>query len=189
MTYPFYRVVSVLSLLIVAGFAWLWLKQSSPPALQNPTAVNEYHFDVGALQLRQAMKSDNVDNQRRPLFTPDRKPFVPALPPPPIPTPPPIAVVEDSTTLPPPPVPVVKIPEVTTTVAPPPRIEDSGISLVGIMVNGNETRTLLKSPQDPAGRWIKSGEIIDGWEVVSIEKALVVLRSGPTLAKLRLYKD
>jgi hypothetical protein len=201
MSYPFYRLLSFLSILVVASLSWLWLNQPRPPALQSPGVVSEYHFDVGALKLHQAAASGSTVAALRPLFTPSRKPFVAAPPPTTILTPPPISVVED------PPKNVQVIPA-KPVVSPPPassaqardiavqtptpvplRIEDAGLQVRGIMINSNERRALINSTQEPTGRWLRAGESLAGWEVIGIEKSHVVLRSGAILATLQLYED
>jgi hypothetical protein len=201
MSYPFYRALSFLSMLVVASLAWLWLNQPRPPALQSPGVVSEYHFNLGALELHQAAASGSAEAALRPLFKPGRKPFVPAPPPSTILTPPSISVVEDPPkevqvtpalpVAPPPPASPAQALDsaVQTPIPAPPRIEDAGLQVRGIMINNNERRALINSTQDPAGRWLRAGESLSGWEVIGIEKSRVVLRSGAILATLQLYVD
>jgi hypothetical protein len=198
MSYPFYRVISILSMLVVASLAWLWLNQSSPPALQNLGVASEYRFDVGALKPLPSVLLDGEEAALRPLFTPGRKPFVPAPPPSPILTPPPISIVEDppkeiqlAPALPFVPSPPAQAPEITvqSPLPVPPRIEDAQLRVRGIMINNNERRALINSLQQPAGLWMGSGESTGGWQIIAVEKSRVVLRSGRFFAVLQLYVD
>lgn len=206
MRYPFFRIISLLSMFLLFGLAWLWINRPSPLALQKSDAVSLYHFDVQALKVSQPVAPDSAEARRRPLFAPDRRPFVPAPPPPAIPTPPSISVVEAATpdtpasqiepaipVLPPRPLPdlsaqVSDLPE-QSQMAAPIRIEDAGLHLKGIFFNGNARSALINSSQEPAGRWLKAGESVAGWEVVRVEKNKVILRFGVIVASLQLYVD
>jgi hypothetical protein len=198
MRYPFYRVISFLSTVVIAALAWLWLYQPAPPASQIAGVASEYRFEVEALKPHPTVLPDATDATKRPLFTPGRKPFVPAPPPSPILIPPPISVVED----PPKEIPLAPaLPIVPVTPAPaletpvqtplpvPPRFEDAGLQVKGIMINSTEKRALMKSLQHPAGLWLRSGETMEGWDIIAIEKNRVILKAGKFFAVLQLYLD
>jgi hypothetical protein len=72
---------------------------------------------------------------------------------------------------------------------PPPRIEEAGLQLKGVLMHGSQQQALLVSPLEPAGKWLKPGELMSGWEVTRVEKDKVFLRLGKTVAQLQLYVD
>jgi hypothetical protein len=212
MTYPLSRIIALIGLLCTMGLVWIWSQRAAPVQVKTPVSATEHRFDMAALSpaSKNPLALDEV--MKRPLFNPDRKVFVPAPPPQPIETPPPIQVIEVAPPPPPePPAPVepevfpVEPPVLLTEPAqpsvrseptpppqpeqPPPRIEDAGLQLKGISISGNGKRALLVSPQEAAGKWLKPGELMSGWEVSKIENNQVFLRLGKTVAKLQLYVD
>ena len=73
----------------------------------------------------------------------------------------------------------------------PTRAEPSGlpsdIRLTGIAINPDKRQALLRTPQQPQGRWVEEGHSIDGWLLRSVRDDAVVLASGQQTRGLRLY--
>ena len=61
--------------------------------------------------------------------------------------------------------------------------------ILGIMMFKGENQVFLKSPRKAKGVWIKAGEIIDGWKIMSIDDTGATLNSGPSNLSLKLYVD
>jgi hypothetical protein len=205
MTYPFSRFITLSSVLVIVGLCWLWLNQPEHLVARNAVLERVHHFDVEALKARQTVATSAVVARARPLFTPGRKPFVPAPHPPPISTPPQISVVEVAPEVTQPIVVVPEIPSVpqvllpppvqppvieeTAAIPPPARFEDAGLQLKGIMINRNSRKALLNSSQDPVGRWLQVGDSIADWQIVSIEESRISMKSGDSVGSLQLYVD
>jgi hypothetical protein len=205
MTYPFSRFITLLSVFLIAGLSWLWLKQHEPLVARNTTLKPEHHFDVEALKARKTVATNAVVARERPLFTPNRKPFVPAPPPPPIPTPPQISIVEVAPEIAQPIVVVPVIPSVPqeppsppaqsqvveekTAIPAPVRFEAVGLQLKGIMINLNTRKALLNSSEDPVGRWLQVGDSIADWQIVIIEDNRITMKNGDAVGSLQLYVD
>jgi hypothetical protein len=95
--------------------------------------------------------------RERPLFSPTRRPP------------------------PPPPPPVVRAPE------PPPPPPPPNITLVGIVMDGEEARALVRTPSTIMHARI--GDDIEGWKVVQIEGRKLVLSLGDRLAEVSMFTD
>jgi len=95
--------------------------------------------------------------RERPLFSPTRRPP------------------------PPPPPPVVRAPE------PPPPPPPPNITLVGIVMDGEEARALVRTPSTIMHARI--GDDIEGWKVVQIEGRKLVLSLGDRLAEVSMFID
>jgi general secretion pathway protein N len=93
--------------------------------------------------------------RERPLFSPTRRPP------------------------PPPPPPVVRAPE------PPPPPPPPNITLVGIVMDGEEARALVRTPSTIMHARI--GDDIEGWKVVQIEGRKLVLSLGDRLAEVSMF--
>jgi hypothetical protein len=61
------------------------------------------------------------------------------------------------------------------------------IRLTGVAIDASKKRALLRSPQQPQGRWVEQGQSIDGWELQSVRDDAVVITSGQQIHELRLY--
>ena len=62
--------------------------------------------------------------------------------------------------------------------SPPPRPStalDRGIILKGVFINGAQAKAFLVSQQNPIGAWVRAGDNIAGWKVVSLKPDEVVL--------------
>ncbi len=201
MTYPFSRFITFLAALLVACMAWQWMHQPEPLVEQNATSQREHHFDVDTLKSRQIAATNAVAARERPLFTPSRKPFMPAPAPPPIPTPPQISVVE---VVPEVASPIVVVPAIPSATPEPPttppqtpiieekeliRIEDAGLQLKGIMINHNTRKALITSTREPVDRWLQIGDSIAEWQIVGIEDSQIIVKNGETRGSLQLYVD
>jgi general secretion pathway protein N len=95
----------------------------------------------------------------RPLFTATRRPYVPADP-----------------------VPVRAEPAPAEPRRPPPNVR-----LIGIVIDAGKKRALLRTPEQPRGRWVEEGETIDGWQVRRVMADAAILALGPGTHELRLY--
>lgn len=194
MQYPFYRAASVLCLAAIAGLAWLGMATPSPGIVPPAAVSREIRFDVQALKVAQKPAPAATEARRRPLFTPARAPFVPAAPPPPIPLPPPVTVVEvpapaPQVQNPDPPVQEPAVSQTSAVSGPAAGTDETGLQLMGISINGETRAALIASPQLPSGQWVKPGQKVAGWEVVTIERSHIFLRLGNTSTKMQLYVD
>jgi hypothetical protein len=120
----------------------------------------------------------------RPLFRPDRKPFVPKE----------VAVVEPAPqALPPAPEPVpVPAPEplpIPVVQAPPPPPVFPQITLRGIRLTGQNDAALLETPDFPLGQWFPVGSDLSSWRLKSITDDGVTFVSGDLTQVLQLYVD
>lgn len=97
----------------------------------------------------------------RPIFFPARKPFEP--PPPQAATPPPAAP------RPPPP--------------------DPGFVVDGIMLTGGARKAHLRQPRETDGRWHKIGQVVDGWTIVQIDAAGIMIEQADRKLAIRLYSS
>ena len=61
------------------------------------------------------------------------------------------------------------------------------IRLIGISINADKKQALLRTAQQPRGRWIGEGENVDGWVLRSVRADAVVIASGQQSHELRLY--
>jgi hypothetical protein len=96
---------------------------------------------------------------RRPLFTTTRRPYVPAEP-------------TQRAAEPAPAVPT----------RPPPNVR-----LVGVVIDAAKKRALLRTPEQPRGRWVEEGDTIDGWLLRNVEADAAVVALGGETHELRLY--
>jgi hypothetical protein len=63
----------------------------------------------------------------------------------------------------------------------------SDIRLTGIAIDASKKQALLRTPQQPQGRWVEEGHSIDGWLLRSVRDDAVILASGQQTRELRLY--
>jgi len=63
----------------------------------------------------------------------------------------------------------------------------SDMRLTGIAIDASKKQALLRTPQQPQGRWVEEGDSIDGWLLRSIRNDAVVLVSGQQTRELHLY--
>lgn len=104
----------------------------------------------------------------RPLFRPDRRPFV-AAPPPPPEQETPVAVEAAS-------------------VPPAPLTPPEGLKLVGVMRDGSGGgRALMRTAQSPSASWLEIGDEIEGWRVAKIGQSNVTLELEDAKVSLDLY--
>ena len=108
----------------------------------------------------QAQSLDRLSATRdRPLFSPSRRP------------------------VPPPPPPVVHAPE---PVPPPP---PPSVTLVGIVLDGEEARAIVRSGMGKKVERVQIGDDVGGWKVSQIEGRRLVLSLGERLATFTLFSD
>jgi hypothetical protein len=103
--------------------------------------------------------SDFAEIVSRPLFTATRRPYVPAEP-----------------------TPVRAEAAPAEASRPPPNVR-----LIGVVIDAGKKRALLRTPEQPRGRWVEEGETIDGWQVRSVRADAAILAFGPGTHELRLY--
>jgi hypothetical protein len=74
---------------------------------------------------------------------------------------------------------------------PPPRPPppDPVFVVDGIMLFGDARRAHLRQPQEVDGQWYEAGQIIDGWTIVQIEAAEIVLEQAERKFEMRLYSS
>jgi hypothetical protein len=60
------------------------------------------------------------------------------------------------------------------------------IRLTGIAIDASRKQALLRTPQQPQGRWVEEGHSIDGWLLRSVHDDAVILASGQQTRELRL---
>ena len=101
----------------------------------------------------------------RPIFSRARRPYQP--PQPALPGPPPA------------PVPAIV----------PPRQAEEGIVLLGIMLNGDTRRALLRLKAFPGGKWVTLGEEVNGWQLSEVAQDRAMLQADGQRLLLRLYRE
>ena len=70
---------------------------------------------------------------------------------------------------------------------PAPALPPPDIRLIGVTINAGKKQALLRTAQQPRGRWIGEGESIDGWVLRDVRVDAAVVASGPQTHELRLY--
>jgi hypothetical protein len=103
--------------------------------------------------------SEFGETVRRPLFTATRRPFVPADP-----------------------APRAAEPAAAEPTRPPPNVR-----LVGVVIDAGKKRALLRTPEQPRGRWVEEGDTIDGWLLRSVRADAAIVALGRETHELRLY--
>ena len=61
------------------------------------------------------------------------------------------------------------------------------IRLAGVAIDASKKQALLRTPQQPQGRWVEQGDSIDGWLLQSVRDEAVIVASGQQTHELRLY--
>ena len=103
--------------------------------------------------------SDFAEIVGRPLFTATRRPFVPSEP-----------------------------AQARSEPAPAePRRPPPNVRLIGVVIDAGKKRALLRTPEQPRGRWVEEGETIDGWLLRSVQADAAILAFGLGTHELRLY--
>jgi hypothetical protein len=70
---------------------------------------------------------------------------------------------------------------------PPPPLSVDNLVLKGIYFDPTAARALIASPSHPAGVWMGTGALIEGWEIRLISSQIVGLVQGENTAELKLY--
>jgi hypothetical protein len=203
MRWPILRALSILAT-IAAALLTVWtISRGSALTVAQTTVTTQDKaaaFDVSTLEAVPFEALPPGQIAERPVFSATRKPFVP--PPPPAPPPPP----------PPPPVPVpaiVEVPEPPLVVEGPPEIPEpaniveapvieppppqepqldpSILQLKGVMTVGGLAQALIVAPESPSGRWVRKGEIIEGWTLTKIDRYSAELKAKNQTTTLELY--
>jgi hypothetical protein len=68
-----------------------------------------------------------------------------------------------------------------------PSVRPSDIRLAGVAIDAGKKQALLRTPQQPQGRWVEQGDSIDGWLLRSVRDDAVIVASGQQTHELRLY--
>jgi general secretion pathway protein N len=68
-----------------------------------------------------------------------------------------------------------------------PALPPPDMRLIGVAINAGKKQALLRTAQQPRGRWIGEGESIDGWVLRGVRADAAVVASGPQTHELRLY--
>jgi type II secretory pathway component PulC len=105
----------------------------------------------------------------RPLFAPNRKPYV-------------AQEVVAEVAEPPPPL-EEQAPE------PVPITDPSTMSLKGIFVSGNTRSGFIVSPDIPEGKWYSEGTVVLGWKIGRFQDDNVILTQGSESFTLKQYVD
>jgi hypothetical protein len=176
--------VFLLATVVLTG--WAWQIVNSPVADLSLRPLSQ----SAKLLLAKTVRPNTVDAASlsnvftRPLFRPDRKPFVPKE----------VAVVEPAPqALPPAPEPVpVPAPEplpIPVVQAPPPPPVFPQITLKGVRLTGQSDAALLETPEFPLGQWFPLGSDLSNWQLKSITDDSVTFISGDLSQVLQLYVD
>ncbi len=64
-----------------------------------------------------------------------------------------------------------------------------GLSLGAIIKFRDAGRALVVTTASPEGKWLETGDNIDGWTVQSIERSELTLHNGEQTVVLKLYPD
>jgi len=72
---------------------------------------------------------------------------------------------------------------------PPPRPPppDPRFVVDGIMLTGGARKAHLRQPHETDGRWHETGQVIDGWVIVQIDAAGIVVEQAEQRLTIRLY--
>ncbi len=103
----------------------------------------------------------------RPIFMPDRKPFVAA---------PPSQAVQQKVQL-------------VATPPPQPNIQAPNIVLKGVLLTSSLGKAFVTTPESPDGTWLTIGKNIDGWTLTAITKSSAKFSEGEQKIELQLYVD
>ena len=156
------RLLALCALVAMLGMANWWVIGLEPGASvaagTTPAADPAMRTPMGQ-PLDERPLSDFGEIVRRPLFTATRRPFVPAEPAPRAAEPAPAAPAR-----------------------PPPNVR-----LVGVVIDAGKKRALLRTPEQPRGRWFEEGDTIDGWLLRSVAADAAVVAFGRETHELRLY--
>jgi hypothetical protein len=69
----------------------------------------------------------------------------------------------------------------------PARTPPQDMRLMGIAIDAGKKQALLRTAQQPNGRWVGEGESIDGWQLRSVRGDAATIASGQQTHELRLY--
>jgi len=144
------------------GLANWWVLTLEPGASSSASAAPSgltATVSSAARPLDERPLSEFAEIVSRPLFTATRRPHVPAEP-----------------------TPVRAEPAAAEPRRPPPNVR-----LIGVVIDAGKKRALLRTPEQPRGRWVEEGETIDGWQVRSVQADAAILGVGPGTHELRLY--
>jgi len=75
----------------------------------------------------------------------------------------------------------------TETTQNPAGVRSPDIRLAGVAIDAGKKQALLRTPQQPQGRWVEQGDSIDGWLLRSVRDDAVIVASGQQTYELRLY--
>lgn len=157
--------IAVLFCLDASLIALGWIAASEAPLGVDPIAERSWaspDLDTPPSATGHARAPEQYDPVlARPIFFPSRKPFEP--PPAQAATPPPAAPK------PPPP--------------------DPGFVVDGIMLTSGARKAHLRQPQEIDGRWHETGQVIDGWTIMEIDAAGIVLEQADRRFAIRLYSS
>jgi hypothetical protein len=140
-----------------------WVAASEVTVIVDPVAEGSWTSpDIEAQHAETGHAREYEQNDpvlARPIFFPSRKPFEP--PPAQAATPPPAAPK------PPPP--------------------DPTFVVDGIMLTGGARKAHLRQPHEIDGQWHETGQVIDGWKIVQIDAAGIVLEQADRRLAMHLY--
>jgi len=155
--------IAVLFCLDAALITFGWVAASEVPVRVDPTAEGSWtslDLDASPATTGHARAPEQNDPVlARPIFFASRKPFEP--PP------------AQAATSPP--------------AAPKPPPPDPTFVVDGIMLNGGARKAHLRQPHEIDGEWYGTGHVIDGWKIVQIDAAGIVLEQADRRLALHLY--
>jgi hypothetical protein len=61
------------------------------------------------------------------------------------------------------------------------------LKLLGVTIDASRKQALLRTAQQPQGRWISEGESVEGWHLRSVRDDAAIIASGQQTHELRLY--
>jgi hypothetical protein len=137
----------------------LTLEPGGSPAAGASPASFTASMPTAARPREERPLSDFAEIVGRPLFAATRRPYVPAEAP--------AARAEPAPAEP---------------SRPPPNVR-----LIGIVIDAGKRRALLRTPEQPRGRWVEEGETIEGWQVRQVQADAAILAFGTGTHELRLY--
>jgi general secretion pathway protein N len=154
---PLLLAVAVAALVGVNGWV-LQLDPASAPAAAGAAPAQSAAAHTLAAPYQNRELSEYEETVRRPVFTASRRPYAP-----PAPAPPPPAAAPEPERLP------------------------AELRLLGVLIDADRRQVLLRTKQQPAGRWLKEGDSIEGWQLRSILADGAVLANRARSHELRLY--
>ncbi len=173
---PFSKLVSLICALIICASGYILWTMSVTSIDISPLGIDQQNTTISNKKLAQfeftpKPQSFYSDITKRPVFSESRRP------PQPKPKPKPVRVVKPKP-------PVIRRPP---TVKVKPVISITSFKLIGVLINATTKKALIQSVRDKKEIWLRAGNSIQGWKLVSISDNNVIMESSGIKKELQLY--